>query len=74
MRHNTVERRNERSQNLNIQITADMVPSARLLVYYVLTGEGKAELVADSVWLDVQAKCINDLNVTLSISLWSHCN
>ncbi|KAA0716325.1 Complement C5 C3 and PZP-like alpha-2-macroglobulin domain-containing protein 4 [Triplophysa tibetana] len=66
VRHNTVERINERSQNLNIQITADMVPSARLLVYYVLTGEGTAELVADSVWFDVQAKCINNLNLDIS--------
>ncbi|XP_072487882.1 complement C5 [Notamacropus eugenii] len=53
-------------QSLNIPITQDMVPSARLLVYYLVTGENRAELVADSVWLDVEEKCGNDLQVQLS--------
>ncbi|XP_027723946.1 complement C5-like [Vombatus ursinus] len=55
-------------QSLNIPITQDMVPSARLLVYYLVTGENRAELVADSVWLDVEEKCGNDLQVQLSRS------
>ncbi|KAG2470047.1 CO5 protein, partial [Polypterus senegalus] len=53
-------------QNLNFQVTSDMVPSARLLVYYIVTGENIAELVADSVWMDVQEECVNNLKVTLS--------
>uniref|UniRef100_A0A671SIB0 NTR domain-containing protein n=1 Tax=Sinocyclocheilus anshuiensis TaxID=1608454 RepID=A0A671SIB0_9TELE len=52
-----------KNQNLNIKITPDMVPSARLVVYYVLYGEEKSELVADSTWIDVKAKCVNNLNV-----------
>lgn len=40
-----------------------MVPSARLVVYYILSGEQRAELVADSVWFNVNAKCVNDLDV-----------
>uniref|UniRef100_A0A8C1FYQ5 Anaphylatoxin-like domain-containing protein n=1 Tax=Cyprinus carpio carpio TaxID=630221 RepID=A0A8C1FYQ5_CYPCA len=55
-----------KNQNLNIKITPDMVPSARLVVYYVLYGEEKAELVADSTWIDVKAKCVNNLNVDIS--------
>ncbi|RXN22619.1 complement C5 [Labeo rohita] len=55
-----------KNQNLNIKITPDMVPSARLVVYYVLHGEEKAELVADSTWIDVKAKCLNNLNVAIS--------
>ncbi|KAK7173715.1 hypothetical protein R3I93_003515 [Phoxinus phoxinus] len=62
----TVKRASEKSQSLNIKITPDMVPSARLLVYYVLHGEEKAELVADSAWIDVKAKCVNNLNVDIS--------
>ncbi|XP_034548076.1 complement C5 [Notolabrus celidotus] len=54
------------TQNLNFQVTASMVPSIRLLVYYILFGEGTSELVADSVWLDVKAKCVNDLQADLS--------
>ncbi|XP_074067794.1 LOW QUALITY PROTEIN: complement C5 [Macrotis lagotis] len=53
-------------QSLNIPVTQNMVPSARLLVYYLVTGENRAELVADSVWLDVEEKCGNNLQVQLS--------
>lgn len=63
MQFATVKRVSEKRQSLNIKITPDMVPSARLLVYYVLHGEEKAELVADSVWIDVKAKCVNNLKV-----------
>ena len=40
-----------------------MVPSARLLVYYIVTGEQTAELVSDSVWLNIEEKCGNQLQV-----------
>jgi len=63
----TVKRVSEKRQSLNIKITSDMVPSARLLVYYVLQGEETTELVADSAWIDVKAKCVNNLNVNLFI-------
>ncbi|XP_043096088.1 complement C5 [Puntigrus tetrazona] len=63
----TVKWDGEKTQNINIKITPDMVPSARLLVYYVLYGEEKAELVADSTWIDVKAKCVNNLNVDITV-------
>ncbi|XP_025028061.1 complement C5 [Python bivittatus] len=50
-------------QALTFHITKEMVPSARLLVYYIVTGEGTAELVADSVWLNIQQRCGNNLEV-----------
>ncbi|XP_029115329.1 complement C5-like [Scleropages formosus] len=53
-------------QAINFQVTPDMVPSARLLVYYIMTGENIAELVADSVWINVKGKCVNDLQMRLS--------
>uniref|UniRef100_A0A8D0HV67 Complement C5 n=1 Tax=Sphenodon punctatus TaxID=8508 RepID=A0A8D0HV67_SPHPU len=53
-------------EHLNLQITQEMVPSARLLVYYIVTGEGSAELVADSVWINVEQKCANSLKIQLS--------
>uniref|UniRef100_A0A3B4ECC5 NTR domain-containing protein n=1 Tax=Pygocentrus nattereri TaxID=42514 RepID=A0A3B4ECC5_PYGNA len=61
----TVQRVSEKSQNINFKVTANMVPSARLLVYYILSGEQRSELVADSVWLDIKAKCVNGLDVSL---------
>ncbi|KAI9541755.1 hypothetical protein NQZ68_027119, partial [Dissostichus eleginoides] len=53
-------------QVLSFQVTPAMVPSIRLLVYYIPFGEGTSELVADSVWLDVKGKCVNGLQTDLS--------
>ncbi|XP_075572529.1 complement C5 isoform X1 [Pelecanus crispus] len=55
-------------EHLTFEITQKMVPSARLLVYYIVTGEGTAELVADSVWLNVEQKCENRLDIKLQSS------
>uniref|UniRef100_A0A8C5UFW3 Complement C5 n=1 Tax=Malurus cyaneus samueli TaxID=2593467 RepID=A0A8C5UFW3_9PASS len=54
-------------EHVTFQITQDMVPSARLIVYYIVMGEGAAELVADSVWLNVEQKCGNSLDVSSKI-------
>ncbi|KAM5329098.1 complement C5 isoform 2-T2 [Glossophaga mutica] len=53
-------------QNINIPVTQNMVPSARLLVYYIVTGEQTAELVSDSVWLNIEEKCGSQLQVYLT--------
>lgn len=58
--------------SLNLQLTSDMVPSARLLVYYILTGDQTAELVADSVWMNVEDKCVNNQKVHLSTDKQSY--
>lgn len=55
-------------EHLTFQITQEMVPSARLIVYYIVMGEETAELVADSVWLNVEQKCGNSLDVSSKIS------
>uniref|UniRef100_A0A671FPC3 Complement C5 n=1 Tax=Rhinolophus ferrumequinum TaxID=59479 RepID=A0A671FPC3_RHIFE len=52
-------------QSINIPVTQNMVPSARLLVYYIVTGEQTAELVSDSVWLNIEEKCGNQVQVSL---------
>lgn len=52
--------------SLNFMVTPSMVPSIRLLVFYILHGEGTSELVADSVWIDVKDKCVNGLKVKQS--------
>ncbi|KFO99132.1 Complement C5, partial [Calypte anna] len=54
--------------HLTFQITQEMVPSARLVVYYIVMGEETAELVADSVWLNVEQKCGNSLDIKLQSS------
>ncbi|KAM4761329.1 complement C5 [Cyanocitta cristata] len=55
-------------EHLTFQITQEMVPSARLIVYYIVMGEEAAELVADSVWLNVEQKCGNSLDIKLQSS------
>ncbi|NXW86151.1 CO5 protein, partial [Alopecoenas beccarii] len=55
-------------EHLTFQITQEMVPSARLIVYYIVMGEEAAELVADSVWLNVEQKCGNSLDIRLQSS------
>ncbi|NXT73638.1 CO5 protein, partial [Zapornia atra] len=52
-------------EHLTFQITQEMVPSARLLVYYIVMGEETAELVADSIWLNVEQTCGNSLDIKL---------
>ncbi|KAM4578048.1 complement C5 [Fundulus diaphanus] len=60
------------TQNLNFLVTSAMVPSIRLLVYYILHGEGTAELVADSVWMDIKDKCVNGLQTTVTFQQRSY--
>ncbi|XP_055367268.1 complement C5 isoform X2 [Betta splendens] len=62
----------DNKQTLNFEVTPDMVPSIRVLVYYILYGEGTSELVADSVWLDVSDKCVNGLKMDLSLDPRDH--
>ncbi|XP_032372446.1 complement C5 isoform X2 [Etheostoma spectabile] len=56
----------DNKHTLSFEVTTSMVPSIRLVVYYILYGEGTSELVADSVWLDVSDKCVNGLRTDLS--------
>ncbi|XP_007900925.2 complement C5 [Callorhinchus milii] len=51
--------------NLDLPITAEMIPSARLIVYYLIVAEGRAELVVDSVWFKVEEKCMNNQRLTV---------
>ncbi|XP_042636311.1 complement C5-like [Orycteropus afer afer] len=50
-------------QYLNLSVTWDMVPATHLLVYYIITGEQTAELVSDSICLNIDAKCGIQLQV-----------
>lgn len=52
---------------LSFQVTGEMVPSIRLLVYYMPYGESTSELVADAVWLNVRGECVNGLETELKV-------
>uniref|UniRef100_A0A8C3HKB8 Complement C3 n=1 Tax=Chrysemys picta bellii TaxID=8478 RepID=A0A8C3HKB8_CHRPI len=46
---------------MSLPITPDLVPSFRIVAYYQV---GNSEIVADSVWLDIQDTCMGTLVVT----------
>uniref|UniRef100_A0A8C4Y6V0 Anaphylatoxin-like domain-containing protein n=1 Tax=Gopherus evgoodei TaxID=1825980 RepID=A0A8C4Y6V0_9SAUR len=46
---------------MSLPITPDLIPSFRIVAYYQV---GQKEIVADSVWLDVQDSCMGTLKVT----------
>lgn len=46
-----------------LTITADFIPSFRLVAYYTLIGSnGQREVVADSVWVDVKDSCMGTVS------------
>ncbi|XP_058437652.1 complement C5 isoform X3 [Marmota monax] len=53
-------------QTLKLLVTQHMVPTAHLLVYYIITVEQTAELVSDSVFLNIEEKCGQQLQIRLS--------
>ncbi|NWW35125.1 CO4 protein, partial [Panurus biarmicus] len=42
---------------INLNITKRMVPAFRFLAYYFIGNEGRQEIIADSVWVDVMDVC-----------------
>lgn len=42
---------------INLKITEKMVPNFRFLAYYFVENQGRQEIVADSVWVDVMDVC-----------------
>ncbi|XP_078392122.1 complement C4-like [Cetorhinus maximus] len=42
---------------LRLQVSLDMVPTFRLLAYYYIEAGGGKEIVANSVWIDVEDQC-----------------
>uniref|UniRef100_A0A8C3KQZ8 C4a anaphylatoxin n=1 Tax=Calidris pygmaea TaxID=425635 RepID=A0A8C3KQZ8_9CHAR len=48
---------------INLKITEEMVPAFRFLAYYFIANEGRQEIVADSVWVDVMDVCEGKIKV-----------
>ncbi|XP_032907680.1 complement C4-B-like [Catharus ustulatus] len=49
---------------VNLKITEKMVPAFRFVAYYFVGNEGRQEIVADSVWVDVMDVCEGKIEVT----------
>ncbi|OXB53679.1 hypothetical protein ASZ78_001398 [Callipepla squamata] len=48
---------------INLKITEKMVPAFRFLAYYFIANQGRQEIVADSVWVDVMDVCEGKIKV-----------
>ncbi|NXO53601.1 CO4 protein, partial [Aramus guarauna] len=48
---------------INLSITEKMVPAFRFLAYYFIANEGRQEIIADSVWVDVMDVCEGKIKV-----------
>ncbi|XP_041444864.1 A.superbus venom factor 1 [Xenopus laevis] len=46
-----------------LSITEDYLPSFRIVAYYMVTTNGRTEIVSDSVWVDVVDTCIGTLEL-----------
>ena len=55
----------ENTIHVDLQVTFDMIPHARLLAYYI---DEYNQVVADSVWFDVMHNCDNDVSIYVSHS------
>ncbi|XP_056125689.1 complement component c3b, tandem duplicate 2 isoform X1 [Rhinichthys klamathensis goyatoka] len=49
--------------NIPLLVTAEMLPSFRIVAYYILPWISNAEVVADSVFVDVEDRCVGSLSV-----------
>ncbi|KAK7137181.1 hypothetical protein R3I93_017300 [Phoxinus phoxinus] len=49
--------------NIPLLVTAEMLPSFRIVAYYILPWIHNAEVVADSVFVDVEDRCVGSLSV-----------
>ncbi|KAM5171776.1 A.superbus venom factor 1-like [Mantella aurantiaca] len=49
---------------LLLPITPELIPSFRLLAYYVVPNGASHEIVADSVWIDVEDTCMGTLTLS----------
>ncbi|XP_044132849.1 venom factor-like [Bufo gargarizans] len=49
---------------MSLPITEEFIPSFRILAYYTVTTGADREIVADSVWIDVEDTCMGTLVIT----------
>ncbi|XP_032419209.1 complement C3-like isoform X2 [Xiphophorus hellerii] len=50
--------------SVGLWVTADIMPSFRVVAFYTIPWSGREELVSDSVWIDVVDGCVGGLKVS----------
>ncbi|XP_043079055.1 complement C3-like isoform X1 [Puntigrus tetrazona] len=49
--------------NIPLLVTTEMLPAFRFVAYYILPWQPRAEVVADSVFVDVEDRCVGSLSI-----------
>ncbi|TRY97834.1 hypothetical protein DNTS_014966 [Danionella cerebrum] len=49
--------------NIPLHVTSEMLPAFRIVAYYILSWEHKAEVVSDSLYVDVEDRCVGSLSI-----------
>ncbi|XP_048037426.1 complement C3-like [Megalobrama amblycephala] len=49
--------------NIPLLVTTEMLPAFRIVAYYILPWKFRADVVADSVFVDVEDRCVGSLSV-----------
>ncbi|XP_016121448.1 complement C3-like [Sinocyclocheilus grahami] len=49
--------------NIPLLITSEMLPAFRFVAYYILPWQHSPDVVADSVFVDVEDRCVGSLSV-----------
>ncbi|RXN39236.1 complement C3-like protein [Labeo rohita] len=49
--------------NIPLLVTSEMLPAFRIVAYYILPWQPSVEVVADSVFVDVEDRCVGSLSV-----------
>ncbi|OCT59412.1 hypothetical protein XELAEV_18000834mg [Xenopus laevis] len=55
---------NQQMVSMTLRVTEDYLPSFRIVAYYMVTKNGKHDIVSDSAWVDVLDTCMGTLEVT----------
>lgn len=48
--------------NIPLLVTTEMLPAFRIVAYYILPWKYRAEVVADSVFVDVEDRCVGSVS------------
>lgn len=48
--------------NIPLLVTSEMLPAFRFVAYYILPWQYRAEVVADSVFVDMEDRCVGSVS------------
>lgn len=59
--------------NIPLSVTTEMLPSFRFVGYYIVPWQNRAEVVSDSVLVDVEDRCVGSVSPFKHTSFVKYC-